>query len=121
MQTTPPNGRLRRCNKTLVSVFGVEPRRIGGTEMFARELSLQLGEQGWKSVLCFLSEPSGEVRRFLDLPNVSFAALPDSTDGNWHARRALKRIIRDHKPEIVHLHFVSFLTLYPWIARLRSV
>lgn len=103
-----------------MSVFGVAPRRIGGTEMFARELSLQLGEQGWQSVLCFLSEPTGEVRRFLELPNVSFETLPDSTNGNREARRSLKRIIVKHKPEIVHLHFVSFLTLYPWIARLRS-
>src|SRR5215831_12243563 len=28
---------------TLVSAFGVEPKRIGGTETFARELSVQLG------------------------------------------------------------------------------
>jgi len=120
MQTNSTNGRLPNRNQTLVSVFGVAPRRIGGTEMFARELSLQLEEQGWKSVLCFLSEPTGEVRRFLDLPNVSFETLPDSTDGNREARRGLKRIIEKHQPEIVHLHFVSFLTLYPWIARLSS-
>ncbi len=120
MQTASTNARLPRRNQTLVSVFGVAPRRIGGTEMFARELSSQLGEQGWKSVLCFLSEPAGEVRRFLDLPNVSFETLPDSTNGNWRARRHLGQIIRKHKPDIVHLHFVSFLTLYPWIARLRS-
>jgi len=55
MKTTQTTGHLPRRNQTLVSVFGVEPRRIGGTEMFARELSLQLGELGWKSVLCFLS------------------------------------------------------------------
>ena len=120
MQTTSTNGRSPRRNRTLVSVFGVAPRRIGGTEMFARELSLQLGAQGWKSVLCFLSEPTGEVRRFLDLPNVAFETLPDSTNGNREARRNLNRIIGKHKPEIVHLHFVSFVTLYPWIARLRS-
>src|ERR1700737_393458 len=103
MQTNPSNGRLPRRDKTLVSVFGVEPRRIGGTEMFARELSWQLGERGWKSVLCFLSEPAGEVRRFLDLPSVSFETLPDSTDGTWQARQTLKRIIGKHKPAIVHL------------------
>ena len=120
MQTLSTNGRLSRRNQTLVSVFGVAPRRIGGTEMFARELSLQLAAQGWKSVLCFLSEPAGEVRRFLNLSNVSFETLPDSTNGNWQARRNLRRIIGKHKPEIVHLHFVSFLTLYPWIARLKS-
>jgi hypothetical protein len=64
---------------TLVSVFGVAPRRIGGTEMFARELSAQLNASGWRSVLCFLSEPTEEVRRFLELPNVSFEVLENST------------------------------------------
>ena len=106
---------------TILSVFGVKPLRIGGTETFARELSLQLGERGWKSVLCFLSEPTDEVRRFLDLPNISFEVLANSTDGSWTARRDLKRIMRKQGPEILHLHYVSFLNLYSWGARLRSV
>jgi glycosyltransferase involved in cell wall biosynthesis len=106
---------------TLLSVFGVEPRRIGGTETFARELSRQLGERGWKSVLCFLSEPQGEVRQFLDLPNISFAALANSTDGGPDARRNLKEMLREHRPEIVHLHYISFLNLYSWGVRLQSV
>jgi glycosyltransferase involved in cell wall biosynthesis len=104
-----------------VSVFGVDPRRIGGTEMFARELSRQLATHGWKSVLCFLSEPNDEVRRFLDLPNTSFDTLANSTNGNFKARMNLMRIIGKYRPEILHLHFVSFLSLYTWIARLKSV
>ena len=106
---------------TLVSVFGVAPRRIGGTEMFARELSAQLDACGWRSVLCFLSEPTDEVRRFLELPNVSFEVLTNSTGGDRQARRNLGRILKKHQPEILHLHFVSFLTLYPWVARFNSV
>src|SRR5258707_7366666 len=94
---------------TLLSVFGVKPLRIGGTETFARELSLQLGERGWKSVLCFLSEPTSEVRQFLDLPNISFEVLENSTDGGREARRNLAGIMRRHRPEILHLHYVSFL------------
>jgi glycosyltransferase involved in cell wall biosynthesis len=121
MQTTPTNGHFSRRTRTLVSVFGVDPRRIGGTEMFARELSRQLAEHGWKSVLCFLSEPNDEVRRFLDLPNTSFDILANSTNGNFKARINLMRIIGKHRPEILHLHFVSFLSLYTWIARLKSV
>ena len=106
---------------TLLSVFGVKPLRIGGTETFARELSRQLGKRGWNSVLCFLSEPADEVRRFLELPNISFEVLTNSTDGSWKARRDLKRIMRKHGPEILHLHYVSFLNLYSWGARLQSV
>lgn len=106
---------------TVVSLFGVEPRRIGGTETFARELSRQLGERGWKSVLCFLSEPTAEVKRFLDLPNVRLVVLNNSTNGTREARKELRRIIRDERPEILHLHFVGFLNPYAWLARIGSV
>jgi len=105
---------------TLVSVFGVAPQRIGGTETFARELSAQLGERGWQSALCFLSEPTEEVRRFLDLPNISLDIFSDSTNGHRRENK-LSRIIGRYHPEILHLHFTGFLSLYPWLARVRSV
>lgn len=105
---------------TLVSVFGVEPQRIGGTEMFARELSTQLGELGWKSVLCFLSEPTAEVRSFLDLPNTSIEVYAGSKDGNWKTGRNLAAIMRRNRPEIVHMHFIGFLNPYSWLAKFHS-
>ena len=104
---------------TLVSAFGVAPQRIGGTETFARELSRQLGERGWKSVLCFLSEPNEEVRRFLDMPNVRLETFSDSINGNEHGT-SLGRILRSYHPEILHLHFTGFLSSYPWQARMHS-
>jgi glycosyltransferase involved in cell wall biosynthesis len=106
---------------TLVSVFGVEPQRIGGTEMFARELSVQIGERGWHSVLCFLSEPTPEVRAFLNLPNTSIEAHAKPTDGTWDIGRSLARIMRRYHPDIVHLHFVGFINPYFWLAKLHSV
>ena len=106
---------------SLVSVFGVEPRRIGGTETFARELSRQLGERGWDSVLCFLSEPAGEVREFLSLPNVRFDVVANSTNGDSRARRDLRRVLARNHAEILHLHYVGFLNLYSWLAWSKSV
>ena len=114
------NGHHSGHTPTLISVFGVKPVRIGGTETFARELSLQLGERGWKSVLCFLSEPTDEVRRFLELPNIAFEVLPNSTDGSRTARRDLAGIMRKHRADILHLHYVSFLNFYSWGARFKS-
>ena len=60
--------------------------RIGGTETFARELSVQLGRRGWQSVLCFQSKPSEEVAKFLDLPNVILEVLEDPAGFNWAKR-----------------------------------
>jgi len=106
---------------TIVSVFGVEPIRIGGTETFARELSTQLAGLGWDSVLCFLDEPPMEVRRFLDLPNVTIEVLHDSINVSWKSAKGLASILRRYRPEILHLHFTGFLGVYPWVARLCSV
>ena len=106
---------------TLVSIFEVEPIRIGGTETFARELSFQLGERGWKSVLCFQSEPTEEVRRFLDLPNVSIKVYAGPSDSTFKAAKGIARITRDYRPDILHLHYVSFINPYSWLARLQSV
>jgi hypothetical protein len=106
---------------TLVSIFEVEPLRIGGTETFARELSCQLAERGWNSVLCFQSEPIGEVKRFLDLPNVSVNVYADPTASAFKAGKGIARIIRAYRPDILHLHYVSFINPYSWIARLQSV
>ena len=106
---------------TLVSVFGVEPRRIGGTETFARELSRQLDERGWKSVLCFLSEPTEEVKRFLDLPNVSIKVYGSASDSGFRTGKSLASITREYSPEILHLHYFGFINIYSWLARLQSV
>src|ERR1039457_5305297 len=60
----------------VVSVFGVIPSRIGGSEVFARALSARLAAQGWESVLCYESLPEGEVRRFLELSSTARADSP---------------------------------------------
>src|SRR5919109_2694072 len=105
----------------VVSVFGVEPFRIGGTETFARELSLQLGEHGWQSVLCFLSKPPEQIESFLKLPNVSLEVVEDSIDFSLKAAKKLASILRCYRPEVLHMHFTGFVGVYPWIGRLLSV
>jgi glycosyltransferase involved in cell wall biosynthesis len=102
-------------------VFGVKPTRIGGTETFARELSLQLHARGWKSVLCFLAEPADEVRAFLNVSNISIEVVENVTNVNWSATASLARVIRKYRADALHLHYTGFLGLYPWLARLSSV
>lgn len=106
---------------TVVSVFGIEPIRIGGVEAYARELSVQLGERGWLSVLCFLKEPPEPVRRYLELPNVRIEVIEDSWRMRWRAVTSMRRILRKHRPETLHLHFTGFIGPYPWLAKLCSV
>lgn len=105
----------------VVSVFGVDPLRIGGTETFARELSVQLAADGRQSVLCFLSKPPEQVEKFLQLPNVFLEVLADSNEFSLTAAKNLSLILKRYQPEVLHLHFTGFLGMYPWVARFRSV
>lgn len=107
--------------KTVVSVFGIEPARIGGAEAYARALSLQLERRGWQSVLCFLTEPPEPVRAYLQLPNVRIEVIEDSWRTKWRAVSSMRRLLRQYRPEILHLHFTGFIGPYPWLAKLCSV
>jgi len=109
-----------RDTPSVLSVFDVEPRFIGGSESYARELSLQLGRQGWRSVLCFVTQPTDDVRRFLDLPNVSVELFSDVQGPPVPALGRLARVLLRHKPRIVHFHYIGFLSPYAWAARILS-
>ena len=102
-------------------MFAVNPQRIGGVEMFVRELSLQLDAFGWKSVLCFTDAPPQNVERFLAVPGVSLERLPGIERLRWSVVRDMSRILRKHRPAILHMHFTDPISPFPWLARLHSV
>lgn len=110
---------LRR--KTVLSVIGLDPIRIGAAEVWFRELSKELEHHAYHSVLCFASEPSAEIRKFLAAPNVSFEVLKDSWKLEWRPTVEFLRLLRLYQPEIVHCHFTGFVSFYPWLARMCSV
>ncbi len=105
----------------VVSLFDIEPFRIGGVEVFARELSLQLADHGWKSVLCFATPPVQAVSDYLKLPGVEIEVIPEPSSWRWRPIRDLHAVLRRYHPSIVHLHFTPFIAAYPWLARLNSV
>jgi glycosyltransferase involved in cell wall biosynthesis len=104
----------------LVSVFGVNPSRIGGGEVFARALSARLAERDWESVLVYESLPEGDVRRYLELPNVTFDVLHDAWKFAARPAADLGSILKRHPCDILHLYFTGFLSPYAWVARARG-
>lgn len=102
---------------TYFSLFGLAPTRIGGTEVFARELSLQLAELGWTSVLCFSRPPCEPVRAWLELPNVRIEVVPTPDQPSPANLLAAGRLFRKYKPEIFHAHYVGMVSAWPWTAR----
>jgi len=111
---------MRPASPAVLSVFDVEPRFIGGTETYARELSAQLAHHGWRSVLCFATRPSEDVRRFLDLPDISLELVGYLHGLQPRVISRLAQVLRRYRPRIVHFHYTDFLSLYPWLARLLA-
>lgn len=108
-------------NNTVLSVFNLRPRRIGGIETFARELSRQLGEVGWTSALCFTEEPTAEVRDFFDLPNVCVEVITGLSKWSLKSSIELARLLAHYRPSILHLTFTSLLGPYVWLGQLYGI
>ena len=106
-----------KMGPSVLSAFALDASKIGGSEIYCRELSAQLGNLECGSILCFEREPPAFVREYLELPNVILEQIPDLNTNRLGPMRRLAQVIRKHKPDIVHLHYTGFVTLYPWIAR----
>src|SRR5262245_41681459 len=105
---------------TILSLFAINPNKIGSQEAFARELSAQLAKYGCRSILCFARTPTEHVREYLSLPNVTLEVLETPHLMKASVLRSFGVILRRHKPELVHLHYVGFVSWYPWFARLSG-
>jgi glycosyltransferase involved in cell wall biosynthesis len=112
---------MREKRAPVVSAFAVNPLRIGGVEMFARELSAQLACYGRKSVLCFIGKPAANVEQFLDLPNIEIEIVPGLDRADRNAVAAISRILSKNRPEILHMHFTGHISPYPWVTVFHSV
>jgi glycosyltransferase involved in cell wall biosynthesis len=105
----------RSNGRTVVSIFRLKPKKVGGIEAFAQELSRQLGDRGWRSVLCFDSMPSDNVARYLDQPNTILETVQEPFY-LW-----LVRLLYRHRPAILHLNFARLFGVYALLARLLGV
>ncbi len=106
---------------TVVAVFGVDPFRIGGVEVYTRELARQLEARGSKLVAVFSRLPQGNIARFLSAPNLTVEAVPQLEASMGASARALATLLRRYRPSILHLQFVSFISPFAWLAKMHGV
>lgn len=107
-------------NRTVVSLLGVKPFRIGGTEQWCREVSVRLAEYGWEHVLCFLDHPSPAVREFLSVPGVRIESLPFLSEPSAASSRKLWNVLRQYRPRTVHMQFLGLISPFAWVAKMAG-
>lgn len=103
---------------TVLSLFGLTPLRIGGTERYCLELSRALRNCGWQSILAFEGQPHAVVREYLAQPGVTIEDVPSLTAGGLRTLVRVRNLMRQYRPQVVHLHYTGFVTPFPWLARI---
>jgi glycosyltransferase involved in cell wall biosynthesis len=99
-----------RLNMKVMSVLNLRPRKLGSFEEYTVSLSRALVHRGGQSVLVFKELPPAPLLpQYLEagaiLETKPFAAL------GRHSAGSLRDLLRRHRPDVVHLHFVDLLSL----------
>ncbi|MEP7351639.1 MAG: glycosyltransferase family 4 protein [Acidobacteriota bacterium] len=106
---------------TVVILFTINPFRIGGMEIFTRELARQLEPLHIRLVAVFSQFPKGVVAEFLTAPNLVIEAMPELDISERASIGPLYSLLRRYRPETLHLNFVGFVGPFPWVARACGV
>jgi glycosyltransferase involved in cell wall biosynthesis len=69
----------------------------------------------------FSAQPQGAVAEFLRAPNLSVEAILDLETSMIGPLAPLGQLLRRTAARILHLHFVNFISGFPWLARTRGV
>ncbi len=102
---------------TVVAVFGVDPFRIGGVEIYVMELARQLASRNVRLVAVFTHKPTGAVAEYLTAPNLILEEIPVLETGMLASVRPLMAILRRYRPCVLHLQFVNFISAFPLAAK----
>jgi glycosyltransferase involved in cell wall biosynthesis len=108
---------VMRTNGTVLSVFALKAGRVGGIQLYARELSAQLADIGWKSLLVFSTPPAGAALNLFELPNTQVEVVEDSEKCEFRPIHKMVKLMAKARPRIVHLHFIDPWRPYLWLAR----
>lgn len=105
-----PNAVRRRAGLRVMSVVNLRPRKLGSFEEYTIALSRRLVGEGGESVLVFSEAPPS----VLASPYLEAGAILEHKPYRSFDRESatpLLQLIRQHKPDVVHFHFVNLLSL----------
>jgi glycosyltransferase involved in cell wall biosynthesis len=106
---------MMRDSRTVVSAFHLKPRRVSTLEEYGVFLTRALERKGCKSVLIFQQAPIAEMLARFEGTQPEIEVF----DGAHRPANALKflRLLRKHRPDVVHYHFYTPFSLLPILAK----
>jgi glycosyltransferase involved in cell wall biosynthesis len=93
-----------------MSVLNLTPRKLGSFEEYTITLSRSLARRGGQSILVFTDPPPAAL---LPLYTDAGAILETKSFDPFgrESAYALRRLVRRHRPDVLHMHFVNLLSL----------
>ena len=105
-------------NLKVMSVLNLYPQKLGSFEEYTLFLSQRLTHLGGQSILVFDRSPPEALRPLYTAAGAVLESKPFDPFG-WESVRTLYYLLRKHRPDIVHLHFVNMLSLDVLVAFLH--
>jgi L-malate glycosyltransferase len=93
-----------------MSVLNLRPRKLGSFEEYTIWLSRRLARDASQSILVFKELPPPPLLPYYTDAGALLETKPFESFGRMSAG-ALRALVRRHRPDIVHLHFVNMLSL----------
>ena len=93
-----------------MSVLNLRPRKLGSFEEYTIALSRALTERGGQSILVFKDLPPEALRSQYTDAGAILETKPFEPFGRESAG-SLLALVRRHRPEAIHFHFVNLLSL----------
>ena len=93
-----------------MSVLSLSPRKLGSFEEYTITLSRSLTRLGGRSILVFTDPPPAHLRPLYTEAGAVLETKPFDPFEPASAR-ALTRLLRQYRPQVVHTHFVNLLSL----------
>ncbi|MAF67205.1 MAG: hypothetical protein CMJ84_16305 [Planctomycetes bacterium] len=90
---------------TVLSVLDFNPRRLGSIEEYFCALGRQLHASGGRCVAGVSAPPADDVAEAFRANHVEWRVVPFDK-GTLAAARAVRRLVREVRPQITHFHFV---------------
>src|SRR4030095_9329020 len=95
---------------TVMSVLNLRPRKLGSFEEHTIALSRALTERGGKSIFVLQDFPPEALRPQYTDAGAVLETKPFEPFGRESAG-SLLALVRRHRPQVIHLHFVNLLSL----------
>src|SRR3954453_14468510 len=107
--------------KTVLSLYGLVPKRVGGMEALVRETTLQLADRGWQHVAAFAGPPSEAARAYLSHPNLKLEVVREPWAVTGETLQSVRELLSKYRPDVFHFLYRGVIGPYPWLATMYGV